>query len=99
MELVWTEEAENTYKKITDDILSKWSINELISFMDKTDEIIDLITQHNEVGMVYKKTVYRQFLITKQVYLFYRLEYQKIYLITFWNNRQDPINLDSVLTT
>lgn len=73
MEIVWTDEAIRTFNNITDHILHMWSIKELTSFIDKTEEVINLIEQHNEVGMVYKKTAYRQFLVSKQTYLFYKI--------------------------
>jgi plasmid stabilization system protein ParE len=98
MEIVWTREAEESYTETVEDILNKWTIKELVVFADKTEDIIALILKNNEIGKLYKKTAFRQFLITEQTYLFYKLVNNKVYLILFWNNRKNPLKLDSVLT-
>lgn len=99
MEIIWTNEAEQSYNSIADYIIGKWSLEVLNSFFDKTDEIIEIIKNNSEIGAPYKKTAYRQFLVSQQTYLFYKIEGDKIYLIVFWDNRKNPLTLDVILSS
>lgn len=57
-----------------------------------------MIEHNNQIGSRYKKTSYRKFLISNQVYLFYKIELQVIYVVLFWDNKRNPTNLDIVLS-
>ena len=61
----------------------------MYNFLDKVDELIDLLTKKN---LTFKPTDYKntfQVLVVKQITLYYRFENNNIELLRFWNNYQD----------
>lgn len=97
MKVIWTQTALNSFEEITDYIFERFTAKEVNDFIDKSEERINLIVQNNSIGLQYKKTAYRQFLIAEQTYLFYRISSDIIYLSVFWNNAKNPLDLDAVL--
>lgn len=97
MRISWTQTAVESFEEITDYIFERFSAKEVNDFIIKSEERIHLILQNNSIGLQYKKTAYRQFLIAEQTYLFYRIESDVIYLLVFWNNAKNPLDLDRVL--
>lgn len=99
MKIIWTETALESFEEIVDYINNKFTLKEANDFLDKTEASLIIISNNLEVGSQYKKTNYRQFLIAKQTYLFYKIENQTIYLSVFWNNAKNPIGLNTILRT
>jgi len=99
MKIIWTETALESYEEITEYINYKFSMKEVVDFIDKTEAILLIISNNFEVGIQYKKTEYRKFLIAKQTYLFYKIENQTIYLAVFCNNAKNPLDLNTILRT
>ena len=97
MRISWTQTAVESFSAITDYIFERFSAKEVNDFIIKSEERIDLIVHNNSIGLQYKKTIYRQILIAEQTYLFYRMESDVIYLLVFWNNAKNPLDLDRVL--
>ena len=90
-----TENAEKTFSQIT----SKYSDLRAAKFTNQTISTIEMILQNNKIGSKYKKTSFRKFLITNQVYLFYTIEKQIIYIVLFWDNKRNPLELDVILSS
>jgi plasmid stabilization system protein ParE len=95
MKIVLTENAEKTYF----DILNKYSKNKANLFSKNTISVLNMIAENNHIGSKHRKTLYRKFLISHQVYVFYKLEPQIIYVVLFWYNKRNPINLDIMLSS
>lgn len=90
-----TEIAEKTYSSIID----RFSDSKAKIFSEKTISTIEMIIQNNEIGSRYKKTCYRKFLLSNQVYIFYKIENQILYIILFWDNKRNPVDLDIILSS
>lgn len=58
-----------------------------------------MIVQYNDIGTRYKKTCYRKFLLSHQIYIFYKIESQILYIILFWDNKRNPVDLDIILSS
>lgn len=97
MKVIWALTALESFEEITDYIFERFTAKEVNDFIDKSEERIKLIVENNSIGLQYKKTAYRQFLIAEQTYLFYRVSSDIIYLSVFWNNAKNPLDLDAVL--
>ncbi len=95
MKILITENAEKSYFEI----ISKYSENKTASFSKNTILILDIIKENNHIGHKYKKTLYRKFLLTEQIYIFYKIESEIIYIVLFWDNKRNPLNLDVVLNS
>lgn len=95
MNVKLTEHAEKTFSQI----INKYSDSKAATFSDQTIGIIEIIVQNNYIGSKYKKTSYRKFLISNQVYLFYTIEKQTLYIVLFWDNKRNPLELDIILSS
>jgi hypothetical protein len=88
-----TEIAQKTFYQI----ISNYNDSKSAKFSSQTLSVIQTIAQNNHIGSKYKKTCFRKFLISNQVYLFYTIEKQTIYIALFWDNKRNPTELDVIL--
>jgi hypothetical protein len=89
MTISWSEPAKFDYWNNIEYLEREWTIIEVYNFMDKVDELIDLLTKEN---LTFKPTDYKntfQVPVVKQINLYYRIENNTIELLRFWNNYQD----------
>jgi plasmid stabilization system protein ParE len=70
---------------------SEWGEKVTRNFVVRAYEIIELLAVNPEMGSVehFEKQI-RGFVITKHNTLFYRVEENKLILLNFFDNRQDP---------
>jgi len=94
--IIWSAEADKTFEANIKYLEDNWSENEIINFVNKSFEIIDVISK---TPLLFKQSKtskrIRKALIVKQISLYYRINNSKntIELITFWNNFQNPKKL------
>ncbi len=97
--VVWTQTAEKSYENNLEYLSEYWSGKEIRTFMDKVDEAVSNILLHPFIGSISHDYIhYRKYLIVPQIYLYYRITPEKIYLAAFWNNFQNPDHLQEFLT-
>jgi hypothetical protein len=88
----WSELAKLDYWNNIEYLEREWTLKEVYNFVDKVDELIDLLSNEN---VSFKSTNYRntfQVPVLKQITLYYRFEENTIQLLRFWNNYQDLEN-------
>jgi hypothetical protein len=88
----WSELAKLDYWNNIEYLEREWTLKEVYNFVDKVDELIDLLSNEN---VSFKSTNYRntfQVPVLKQITLYYRFEANTIQLLRFWNNYQDLEN-------
>lgn len=94
VKIIWTEIAKNDYWKNIEYLESEWTLNDVYSFTDKTNDLIELLKKQN---LIFKPAKYKdvyQVPITKQITLYYKvLDSSKIELLRFWNTYQNPKKL------
>ncbi|MHC0445263.1 hypothetical protein ACWA1F_07620 [Flavobacterium sp. 3-218] len=95
MKIELTEIAKTTFSQI----ISHYTESKASEFSKKTVSIIEIISQNNHIGSRHKKTAFRKFLISHQVYLFYKIEKQILYIIIFWDNKRNPVDLEIILSS
>lgn len=95
MKVVLTETAEKTFSQI----INNYNDTKSAKFSSQTISVIQMIVQNNQIGSKYKKTCFRKFLISNQVYLFYTIENQTLYISLFWDNKRNPTELDIILSS
>ena len=71
----------------------KWSERSVHNFNKKAFKVIEMISHHPNIYKLSEFKSIHTAVITKQTSLFYALEDSKIFLITFWDNRQNPAKL------
>jgi len=77
----WSKPAKIDYWNNIEYLEKEWTSVEVYNFMDKVDEIIDLLTKEN---LTFKPTIYKntfQVPVLKQITLYYRFE----------NNTTEPL--------
>jgi hypothetical protein len=87
--IYWSETAKMDYWQNIEYLEKEWSLTDVHHFMDKVDDLIDLLSKEN---LNFKPTEYKntyQVPVLKQITLYYRLENKCIELLRFWNNYQD----------
>ncbi len=100
MEIVWTRLANITYKEIFENLEWRWTKKEMKNFKDLTNNLLEKIRKEQIVHpFANQKLGVRKGVIHKNVSLFYKEDRKnnKIYLITFFNNRMNPEALKNLL--
>ncbi|CAA9194345.1 hypothetical protein FLA105534_00108 [Flavobacterium bizetiae] len=94
VQIIWTTIARNDYWKNIEYLESEWTLQDVYNFMDKTDDLIQLLMKQN---LIFKPSNYKdvfQVPVTKQITLYYKvLEDNEIELLRFWNTYQNPEKL------
>ena len=96
MEIIWSARAKITFFKVLDYLEKNWSQKEIIQFYNRTEIVLRTIQMNPGIFPVshrYKQL--RRALIDKNNSFFYQVDSytNKIYLLTFFDNRQNPKNL------
>lgn len=94
LEIRWTKRAEKSFDKIVRNIEENWSERSAKKFVRKTDKVLRLMSENPNLFPESQKKGIRKGLITKQTSVYYKVFKNIIRLITFWDNRQNPQNLD-----
>jgi len=95
VEIYWTNKAEQSLENIVEYIKIEWSEKSAIKFIKKVDDIINSIKQNPFAFQMSDSENIRRAVITKQTSLYYEIFEDKIYLLTFWDNRKNPKKIKS----
>ncbi len=95
MKIRWSPEAETTFAAIIDYFEDEWTEKEIRKFVGKAQKLIVQIAINPKMFKAVGKEEIRKAVISKQNSLFYLLDEKKeiIILLTFWDNRQNPVKL------
>ena len=95
MKVIWTPNAELSFANELEFISKKWTSREVFNFIDLVDDFVRKLEQGTIIGKVSNSTNIHSFVISKQTTLYFDvLENSKtIYLLLFWNNKQNPESL------
>jgi len=99
MKVLWTPTAELSYSRELENISKKWTVTEVINFMDLVDNFIENLKSGIIQGKISAKTNMWSFVISKQTTLFFDVfeDIQTIELLLFWNNKDNPKKLKKFL--
>ena len=94
-QIIWSPTARVTYFQILDYISFHWSSQEVVNFIERTDEVLVYIKKNPQQYSSSKmRNEIHRFVVTKQVSLYYQVNEKSVELFIFWNNRQDPSKLN-----
>ncbi|WP_428329901.1 type II toxin-antitoxin system RelE/ParE family toxin [Mucilaginibacter sp.] len=91
--VIWSPKARLTYYEILEYLAEKWSIKEIETFIDRTEEVINHICTNPLLYPYSEKSDIHKCVLVKQISLFYRVRASNVELLVFWDNRQNPIKL------
>src|SRR5690606_6626486 len=99
MEVFWHHKAYTSLDKNIDYLKKEWTQNEVAQFLDKVEVAIELVLKNNELGVIFEDIpTLRKILITKEIYMFYEVDNERLYIVLFWNNYQNPDNLQMLFS-
>ena len=91
LKIVWSKRASLKFDQIITYLIEDWSENSAKQFIGKVFDFLEILSEFPEIGSVENKEKnIRGFTIVKQVNLYYRIKSDKIILILFFDNRQNP---------
>jgi len=96
IEVVWSAKAKITFFKVLDYLNENWTIKEFLQFNQRTQITINAIRKNPNIfpSSSANKEI-RKAIVDKNNSLFYKIDpnQQRIYLLTFFDSRQDPKKL------
>ena len=94
MTIHWTEEANKSFAENISYLGNEWNEKAIEDFIGKTEAALILIEKNPLLfPAVNNKKVFRKCLVVKQISLYYKIRKDRIDLISFWNNYQNPKKL------
>ena len=99
IEIVWASTAYKSFDLNIEFIKRKWNDVIVDRFISQTNDAIEKLRVN---PFLYPKSItfpkYHRAVIHKNVNLFYRYDGSKVYIVLFWDNRQDPLFLKELLS-
>jgi plasmid stabilization system protein ParE len=89
-EIVWSDQAQFDFENIIEFLRKEWSEKEIRNFILETSRVINFISEHPYIFRNTKHYNAREVLVTSHNLLVYKIDGDKIILITFWDTRQNP---------
>ena len=91
LKIVWSKRASLKFDQIITYLIDEWSEKSAKQFIGKVFDFLEILSEFPEIGSLEnKEKSIRGFTIVKQVNLYYRIKRDKIILIIFFDNRQNP---------
>ena len=91
LEVYWAKRADRKFDQIINFLIKEWGENVARAFVKKVYDFLDILSEFPEIGTIENtEKGIRGFTVVKQVDLFYRKKGNKIILLTFFDNRQNP---------
>jgi plasmid stabilization system protein ParE len=94
--VIWSERSKNDYANILGYLTKKWTSKEIVRFTDTIESNITLLISYPEMATISKKKAIRKLVISKQISLYYKIIRDDIYIISLFDNRQNPKKLGSL---
>ncbi len=92
-EVIWTESAVKDYWDNIEYCLEKWGETVASEFLDDVNAALLILQKANKIGVKTSFRNIRCIMINKHISRFYKTGKDKIVLIRFWNNLQNPESL------
>ena len=91
LELVWSKRASLKFDQINTYLIEEWGEQSAKQFIGKVFTFLEILSEFPEIGSIENKEKrIRGFTVVKQVNVFYRIKNDKIILLVFFDNRQNP---------
>lgn len=92
--IIWTPRAEANFNTILSYLEQRWDNQVILNFFDKVENILTIISDQPELfPEINEQERIRKCVIVKQISLYYKIKQDQIDLIAFWDNRQNPENI------
>jgi plasmid stabilization system protein ParE len=97
-EIVWQDLAKENFESIQDHILAKWGENAANKFTNRVFNFIEILERFPFIGSVENSHAgIRGFTIAYQTRVLYKVTEETIFLLAFYDLRQDPENKSKII--
>lgn len=91
LQIVWTNNALEDYRRVIDYLLKEWTLKVASDFITILEERADTLRSFPYVGIAsIKNPLIRSIVITKHNKLYYRIQADKIEILNIFDTRQNP---------
>lgn len=92
--IVWTDEALQGLQRTINYLEQRWTQKEIRNFTRLLDKHLNIIKENPKIFPQSNKSIdIRRTVLSKQTTIYYKVEDSTIYLLTLFDNRQDPNKL------
>lgn len=91
LQIIITPKAKDTFLATILLIKLKWGDNAAEKFVERTYSVLDTIAQQPFIFKAYRGNNVRKGFITKHTSVVYRVLNDRIEVLFFWDNRQEPV--------
>ena len=91
--IIWSDDARSDYEENIKYLLSEWTAESAISFIEEVEVTLDLIKENPKLYPLIDYKSVRRAVVRKQITLFYTERNNTVYLVRFWNTFQNPDSL------
>lgn len=92
--IIWSDEANCNLDQIISYFENNWTEKEIKKFFAKLEKTLTLIAIRPHLfRLTNKRKNVRKCVMTKQTSIYYRPEKEEIFIVTLFDNRQDPTKL------
>ena len=96
MRVEWTDYAEMRRDQIGDYIQNSFGDKRMAKFMQEVDSAVNMLVRNPNIGsidplFVGRPVAYRSIIINGLSKLVYRVNDDTIYIVGFWDTRQEPV--------
>ena len=89
--IYWSKKADEKFDQVIKYLVDEWGENVTRAFVRKVYDFLDILSEFPEIGTVENiERKIRGFVIVKQLTVFYKIQKEKIVLLDFFDNRQNP---------
>ena len=94
LNVIFTDEATDTFESIEQQLQVRWGEKEVNEFRKHTYAVVNIVSKLPLIFQSVKNTTnIRKAFIHKNCSMFYRVTDSYIEILFFWDNRQDPLIL------
>ena len=91
LEIKWTKRAASSFHDTIEYIEKEWSIKSAQKFIKKVSKLLDILLKQPKIGKSeVKENGIRGYVFSRHITVFYRIKNNKIILLHFFDNRQNP---------
>ena len=91
LEIYWSKRADAKFDNIIEYLEAEWGEGVTGAFVKKVYDFLDILIEFPEIGTLeHAERKIRGFVIVKQITIFYKISGDKIILLNFFDNRQNP---------
>jgi len=91
LNIYWSKKADEKFDQVLKYLVDEWGENVSRAFVRKVNDFLDIFSEFPEIGTVENaERNIRGFVIVKLLTVFYKIKKEKIIVLNFFDNRQNP---------